>query len=63
MLYQKGEDIADIKASIAQVQRNQAKLMKKLESMDNDFSCYIFEIDKAQYEVSITWSILRDKYT
>lgn len=63
MLYQKGEDIADIKASIAQVQRNQAKLMKKLESLENDFSCYIFDVDKAPYKVSITWSILHDKYT
>ena len=45
--------LSELKTNVVQIQRNQQKLMKKLEQVENDFSCYIYDVDKAPYRVPI----------
>ena len=43
--------LSQIKRSIGDVQRNQAKLMKKMEKLKEDCNRYFYDVDKCHYAV------------
>ena len=49
-------ELSQIKKSIGEVQRNQAKLMKKMSKVENEFNNYFFDMDKCHYSVGATYN-------